>query len=87
MVFETALDVEAVHVVLSGPPKLLEQTRFDLLRAVVDVTGLAPADGPYSLPIRLDYHDRPVDERKRIAITSLEPSVVEVTISNPTSGL
>lgn len=67
---------------LSGPPALLRRLRREKFRAIVDLTGLAPAAESYHLPVRVDFLDMPTRDLTRITVRSVSRPRVSVKVSN-----
>lgn len=71
----------AVRVVLSGPPALVARMRPYQLRAVADLTGLAPRSSPLLVPLRVDFPEIPAGELARISVRSVTPASAEVRLA------
>jgi YbbR domain-containing protein len=79
--FEASTIPSMVSVTLSGPPAVLSKIRPTQVRAVADLTGLAPKPDPFHLPLRAELVGVPPDELARITIKTLSRETVEVLLS------
>jgi YbbR domain-containing protein len=76
--FEATINPETVRIVLFGPSPILDTLTEQEVRVSVDLFGLGP--GEYLLEPDVDIPDRGLELR------SIQPSVIEVIISNPISS-
>lgn len=80
-VHEAAATPSSIEVVLSGPPALLERIRPGQIRAIVDVSELAPSTEPYHLAPRVEFVDVPAADLPRISVKSMSRESVTVRLS------
>ncbi len=80
-VYESRVTPPRLSVTLSGPPGLLRGIDASQLRAVADVTGLAPRSRAYSVPVRLEILDVPARDLTRINEKTRRSSV-EVVVTD-----
>jgi len=80
-VYEAAISPATLRVVLSGPPALLDGIGPGQIRAVVDVSGLAPRSGSYHLSPRVEFVDLPASDLARIGVKSVSRDKVGVVLS------
>ena len=80
--FEASTTPSDLRVILSGPPALLESIEPEQIRAVVDVSGLAPRPESYHLSPRIEFVDMPADDLERIGVESIGSETVEVVLSD-----
>ena len=66
-VFEATVVPQEVAVVLSGPPDLLARRGPGQVRAVADVSELAPRAKPYQVLTRLEFVDVPARDLARLS--------------------
>jgi len=71
-----------IHATLSAPPTIIDQIEADQIRAVVDLTGLAPGDEKHHLGIRLDFPGLTQGEKARILVKNRSHDTVSVLITN-----
>jgi YbbR domain-containing protein len=79
-VHEASMKPVALRVVLSGPPALLERIEAGQIRAVVDVSGLAPRAEPYDLIPRVEFMEMPASDVTRIGVKSVRPESVAIRL-------
>ena len=79
-VYEASARPETLRVVLTGPPALLESIEATQIRAVVDVSGLAPRAEPYDLEPRVEFVDVPASDLTRIGIKSVSRKSVSIRL-------
>lgn len=72
-IYEAKVEPEEVRVVLFGPLPVLDSLAENDVRVILDLFGLEP--GTYSIVPEVDVPDREIE------IRSVQPSVVQVTIS------
>jgi YbbR domain-containing protein len=80
-IYEAAITPSTLRVVLSGPPALLREIGSRQIRAVVDVSGLAPRAGSYHLSPRVEFVDLPASDLARIGVKSVNRESVAVVLS------
>jgi YbbR domain-containing protein len=73
---------DRVRVRLTGPPALVESLGAEQVRAVVDVTGLAPGAEPYDLVPRVEYLDVSASDLIRLEGKMVGRQSVSVRISD-----
>jgi YbbR domain-containing protein len=78
--YEATLRPTNLRVVLSGPPGLLEAIEPDQVRAVVDVSGLAPRAEAYQVVPRVEFVGVPASDLPRIDVRSVEPESVTIRV-------
>ena len=77
---EASASPATLRVVLSGPPALLESIEAAQVRAVVDVSGLAPRAEPYDLIPRIEFLDVPASDLTRIGVKSVSRESVSIRL-------
>jgi len=78
--YEATLRPTTLRVVLTGPPALLEAIALEQVRAVVDVSGLAPRAEPYDLVPRVEFLDVPTSDLPRLGTRSVRPESVTIRV-------
>lgn len=78
---EATVSPASLRVVLSGPAEQLSQILPGHLRAVVDVSTLAPRAEPYHLSTRVDFMDVPAEVLSRVTVKSVSRDQVTVRVS------
>jgi len=79
-VYEATVTPAQVNIVLSGPPDLLERIGPTQLRAVADVSELAPRKNPYQVLTRLEFVDVPARDLARLSEKSTGRRTVTVRL-------
>lgn len=74
---------ETIAATVSGPPATLNRLRPELMRAVVDVTGLAPRPQPYHLLPRVEFVDVSPRDLPRLRILPGDEAKVSVRLDGP----
>jgi YbbR domain-containing protein len=72
----------SIRILVTGPPSLLGRIAPDQVRAVADLTGLAPGGGTHEVPLRVEFLDVPPSELARLAVRSMSHSKVAVRLSS-----
>jgi hypothetical protein len=70
----------AVRVTLSGPPAVLAAIRPGQVRAVADVSSLAPRAEPHRVSLRAEILRVAPDDLARISVRSISSSSVDVVV-------
>ncbi len=81
-VFEASVSPSTVRVSLSGPAALIGGIRAFQVRAVADLSGLAPKSAPYLVPLRVSLLDIPPADLARITARPLGNEKVSVRVTN-----
>ena len=76
------IDPALVDILISGPEALLEQLNRERIRPLIDVAGLQPQPGPYSLAISVEFNDIPVEDTGRLIVKSISRKEVAVLVSD-----
>jgi YbbR domain-containing protein len=79
--FESAAQPSGVRILVSGPPALVLALRPDRIRAVAQISGLAPRREPYMVQVRIEFLDVSAPDLPRIAVKSVSPATIAVRIS------
>ncbi len=77
---EAEVSPTTVSVRLAGPPGLIARLRSEQVRAVADLTGLAPRGAAYRVPLRVDLVDVPASDLARISVKQAGTGSVRVRI-------
>jgi len=72
---------DALHVILSGPPRLVDRLTPDQVRLYAEVTQ-APGDASrLEVPVRVEFSGLSPDDRSRIQVKSISRRQVVITLS------
>ena len=72
---------DVLHVILAGPPRLVDRLAPDQVRLYADVTR-PPVDGGHvEVPVRVELLGLGPDERSRVQVKSISRRQVQVTLS------
>jgi YbbR domain-containing protein len=77
----TQVNPETLNLILSGPPRLLDQLTPDQIRLVADVSRLSQDATRADVPVIVDFPGIPEDERSRVSVKSMSRRQVEVSLS------
>jgi hypothetical protein len=78
--FEATARPPTVRVVISAPPGLLRAIRTEQIRAVAELSGLAPRGEPYAVRIRIEFAGIAASDLSRIAVVSVSRPEIAVRI-------
>jgi YbbR domain-containing protein len=71
-----------IQATVSAPPNVLDKIDPDQIRAVVNLSGLAPGDERRHLDIRLDFPGMTAGEKARILVKNRSHDTISVQITN-----
>lgn len=80
--WESRITPAAVQVTLAAPDAVLQKIHTGNLRAVVDLSGLAPRAEPYQLKLRLDYVGLAARDLSRITEKAVSTREVRVLVTD-----
>jgi len=79
--YEASAQPPSVRVVISGPPEVVRAIRADQIRAVAEVSGLAPSREPYTVRLRVEFAGVKASDLARLAVTSISHPKIAVRVS------